>query len=179
MLERKRTLLIVTDIQGNLASLMFKREELFNNIGDMIEGVKELGIPILWVEQYPKGLGRTVREVEIHLEGYEPLPKKTFSSLRDPVINKRFNEFGKNQVILTGIETHVCIHQTAMDLLARGIETHIVADAVSSRTEFNKLIALEKLARAGACITSVETALFELLEVAEGEAFKEILRLVK
>ena len=78
-----------------------------------------------------------------------------------------------------GIETHVCIHQTAMDLLSRGIETHVVADAVSSRTEFNKYTGLEKIRQAGGIITSVETALFELLEVAEGEAFKKILRLVK
>jgi len=179
MLDRKKSLLIVTDIQGNLADIMFQRDELYRNVGIIIEGMKALEVPILWVEQYPEGLGRTVPEIASHLEGYRPLPKKTFSSLRDPVINERFTEYGRDQVILTGIETHVCVHQTAMDLLSRGIETHVVADAVSSRTEFNKRIGLEKTARAGAYITSVETVLFELLEIAEGEAFKKILKLVK
>ena len=179
MLDKNRSLLIVTDIQGNLAHLMFQRDALYKNIGIMIEGIKALDIPILWVEQYPEGLGPTVPEVASHLEGYMPLSKKTFSSLREPEINKRFNELGRDQVVLTGIEAHVCIHQTAMDLLSRGIETHVASDAVSSRTEFNKLIGLGKIARAGGHITSVETALFELLEIAEGEAFKKILELVK
>ena len=179
MLDRNRSLLIITDIQGNLANLMFRRDDLYKQIGIMIEGIKAFDIPILWIEQYPRGLGPTVPEVASHLEGYKPLPKKTFSSLRDPEINKRLTETGRDQVILIGIETHVCIHQTAMDLLSQGIETHVVADAVSSRTEFNKRIGLEKMAHAGVIITSVETALFELLEIAEGETFKKIVRLVK
>jgi len=179
MLDKKRTLLIVTDIQGNLANLMFERDALYKNIGIMIEGIKALDVPILWIEQYPEGLGATVPEVASHLDGYKPLPKKTFSTLRDPEINRRFIELNRDRVILVGIETHVCIHQTAMDLLSRGIVTHVVADAVSSRTEFNKRTGLEKIRQAGGIITSVETALFELLEVAEGEAFRKILKLVK
>lgn len=179
MLDIKRSLLIVTDIQGNLALQMVERDILYKNVGIIIDGIRMLGVPILWVEQYPKGLGPTVPEVTAHLEGLEPIPKKTFSSLRDPAIKRRFIELGRDQVIMTGIETHVCVHQTTMDLLARGIETHVVADAVSSRTEFNRRIGLDKMARAGAIITSVETVLFELLEIAEGEAFKKILALVK
>ena len=199
MLEKDRSLLIVTDIQGKLASLMFEKETLFRNIGIMIDGIQALGIPILWVEQYPEGLGSTVPEVASHLKGNKPLPKKTFSSLRDPVINARFNELQRDQVILVGIETHVCIYQTSMDLLSLspcwrtrrasalsqqavavgGVEVHVVEDAVSSRSAFNKHIGLEKIARAGGHITSVETALFELLELAEGEAFKKILKLIK
>jgi len=179
MLDTKRTLLIVTDIQGNLANLMYKRDDLYKQIGIIIEGIKAIDIPILWVEQYPSGLGPTVPEVSSHLEGYSPLPKTTFSSLSDTEINRRFTELNRDQVLLVGIETHVCIHQTAMDLLSRGIETHVVANAVSSRTEFNRRIGLDKIARAGGIITSVETALFELLEKAEGDAFKKILELVK
>ena len=179
MLERKKALLIVTDIQGKLASLMFQRDTLYKNVAIMIEGIKALNIPILWIEQYPEGLGPTVPEIASHLVGYTPLSKKTFSSLRDPEINQRFTELAREQVILTGIETHVCIQQTAMDVLSRGIETHVVADAVSSRTAFNKRIGLAKIAHTGGHITSVETALFELLEVAEGDVFKKILELVK
>ena len=179
MLSKERTLLIVTDIQGKLASLMFQRDELYRQIGIIVEGIKALDIPILWIEQYPRGLGPTVPEVASHLEGYEPLSKKTFSSLRDPWISKRFSEIGCDQVILVGIETHICIHQTAMDLLSLGIEVQVAADAVSSRTESNKRIGLEKMDNAGVIITSVETVLFELLEIAEGEAFKKIVKLVK
>lgn len=179
MLDKNNTILIVTDIQGRLASLMHEREALYKNVGVMIDGIKALEIPILWIEQFPRGLGPTVPEVASHLEGFEPLPKKTFSSFRDPVISTRFDELNRTQVVLTGIETHVCIYQSAMDLLAMGVETHVVEDAVSSRTAINKRIGLDKIAQAGGHITSVETALFEMLEIAEGEAFKKIIKLVK
>jgi hypothetical protein len=179
MLKKDRAVLIVTDIQGNLASLMHEREALYKNIGIMIDGIRVLDIPIIWVEQYPRGLGSTVPEVSSHLEGNKPLPKISFSSLKDPVIRERFASYSRDQVILVGIETHVCIYQTAMDLIEQGIETHVVEDGVSSRTFMNKQIGLRKIERAGGYITSVETALFELLEVAEGEAFKKIVKLVK
>jgi len=179
MLDKKRCLLIVTDIQGKLAQLMFERESLYKNIGIIIDGFKILDIPILWLEQYPEGLGPTVPEVASHLKGLEPIPKKTFSALKDQTIFNRFTETARNQIILTGIETHICVYQTSMHLLSMGIETHVVQDAVSSRTASNKTIGLEKIVRAGGHITSVETALFELLGIAEGEAFKNILELVK
>jgi isochorismate hydrolase len=179
MLEKERCLLMVTDIQGKLAELMFEREALYKNIGTIIDSCKILDIPILWLEQYPEGLGPTVSEVRSHLEGLEPMPKKAFSALKDRSIFNRFNETGCNQVLLVGIETHICIYQTAMQLLSMGIETHVVSDAVSSRTESNKNIGLEKITRAGGHITSVETALFELLVIAEGKAFKKISGLVK
>jgi hypothetical protein len=179
MLDRRTSLLIVTDIQGKLASLMHESDELYRSVGILIEGAKILGIPILWVEQYPQGLGLTVPEVAAHLDGLAPLPKKTFSSLRDPVILKAFENFNRSQVILAGIETHVCIYQTSMDLLTMGIETHIPEDAVSSRTLQNKRIGLEKIVRAGGHRTSVETVLFEMLEIGEGEEFRKIIRLVK
>ena len=103
MLDRNRTLLIVTDIQGKLASLMFQRDALYKNVAIMIEGIKALNIPILWVEQYPVLLGHTVPEVASHLEGYTPLPKKTFSSLRDPKIKRHFLEYGREQIIIQKI----------------------------------------------------------------------------
>jgi len=179
MLQRERSILIVTDIQGKLASLMHERETLYKNVGIMIEGIKALDIPILWIEQYPRGLGPTVPEVASHLEGYAPLPKKTFSSLKDPVISERFAQSGRSQVLLVGIETHVCIYQTALDLLERGVETYVVEDAVSSRTALNKRIGLENIRDAGGHITSVETVLFELLAIAEGDAFRKIVTLVR
>ena len=179
MLQQERAILIVTDIQGKLASLMHDRESLYKNIGIMIDGITALGIPILWIEQYPKGLGPTVQEVASHLTMTKPLSKKTFSSLKDPVISERFSQFGRDQALLVGIETHVCIYQTALDLIKRGVETHVVVDAVSSRSALNKQIGIEKIRSSGGFVTSVETALFELLVVAEGEAFKKIVTLVR
>ncbi len=179
MLSRDRAVLIVTDIQGRLASLMYERERLYRRAGIMIEGAKILGLPILWAEQYPEGLGETVPEIASHLDGYEPLAKKTFSSMRDPGFERRFRETGRDQAVITGIETHVCVHQTSLDLLDRGMEVQVVADAVSSRTAFDREIGLEKITRAGGVITSVETALFEMLERAEGPEFKAMLKLVK
>ena len=179
MLEKERSILIVTDIQGKLASLMHEREMLYKNAVIMIEGMKALDIPILWIEQYPRGLGPTVPEVASHLDGYTPMAKKTFSSLKDSVIKERLSGYNRDQALLVGIETHVCIYQSALDLIELGIETHVVEDGVSSRTERNKRIGIDKINRAGGHITSVETALFELLVIAEGEAFKKIVRLVR
>ncbi|MHB9029645.1 MAG: isochorismatase family protein, partial [Candidatus Latescibacterota bacterium] len=130
-------------------------------------------------EQYPQGLGPTVPEIASHLAGLSPLPKRTFSSLRDASIIAAFERLNRSQVILTGIETHVCIYQTAMDLLARGIEVHVPEDAVSSRTARNRRIGLDKISRAGGHLTSVETALFEMLGIAGGGEFKKIIQLVK
>ncbi len=179
MLDRNNSLLIVTDIQGRLASLMDGRESLFHNAGVLIDGIKILGIPILWIEQYPQGLGATIPEIASHLEGLSPLPKRTFSSLREPAIRDAFERFNRRQVILTGIETHICIYQTSLDLLSMGVEVHVPEDAVSSRTTENRRIGLHRIDRAGGNLTSVETVLFELLETSWGEDFKKIVPLVK
>jgi nicotinamidase-related amidase len=179
MLDRNRTFLIVTDIQGNLAESMHEKEKLFKNAGVLIDGMRIIGIPILWVEQYPQGLGPTIPEIACRLSGCKPFPKKTFSSLKDPAILEQIRNMRRDQAVLTGIETHVCIFQTSADLIDRGIETHVPADAVSSRTEFNKNIGLGRIAKAGGHITSVESILFELLGASGGEDFKRILGIVK
>jgi len=179
MLETTTTLLMVIDVQGKLAVAMFDRKMLYKNLGIIIEGCKILGAPILWLEQYPKGLGPTVPEVAKHLEGLTPHPKTVFPSLNDDGILKAFTAIDRQKVLLTGIETHVCVYQTALQLIERGNEVHVVADAVSSRTENNKRIGIEKIIHAGGFITSVETALFEMLGCAGGESFKKILTLVK
>ena len=179
MLKTTNTLLMVIDVQGKLAEAMFERDTLYKNLGIIIEGCKALNVPILWLEQYPKGLGQTVPEVAAHLEGLTPHPKTAFPSLNDNNILNAFNESNRKKVLLTGIETHICVYQTAMQLIERGNEVQVVADAVSSRTESNKLIGLDRIANAGGMITSVEMALFEMLGCAGGETFKKILSLVK
>lgn len=179
MLDKKKTLLIVTDLQGKLARIVADSGSVLRNIGILIDGCRILDVPILWLEQYPEGLGPTLPEIASHLNGCTPISKKSFSAIKNTKILKHFFELNRSQVLLTGVETHVCIYQTASDFLSLGIETYVVKDGVSSRTEFNKNIGIEKILQSGGKITSVETALFELLGSAEGENFKKILTLVK
>ena len=136
-------------------------------------------MPILVTEQYPKGLGHTVPEVAHHLDGIEPIEKVCFSAAETDEFRDQLRGGGRNQVMLCGIESHVCVNQTAEDLLSQSIEVHVAQDAVSSRTEENRLLGLHKMEQAGAIRTSVETALFELLRAAGTPEFKEVQALVK
>ena len=179
MLTAESSVLVVIDVQGKLAQLMHGKEALFENLRRIIQGAQALGVPILCTEQNPAGLGPTIPEVAEALGDVVRLPKLSFSCCGDERFVRELGDLGRKQVLLTGIETHICVYQTAVDLVARGCEVHVVADAVSSRRPENKAIGLRKMTDAGACLTSVETALFELLRVAEGAQFKQILRIVK
>ena len=179
MLKTTDTALAIIDVQGRLASIVHEREELFRNLQILIAGAKILGLPILWLEQYPQGLGPTVPEVAELLEGEQPLEKLCFSACGQEHFPEKLRESGRRQVLIAGIETHVCVYQTARDLLDRGYHVEVVADAVSSRHVENKEIALRRIHGEGAAVTSVEMALFELLRTAEAKQFKEIARLVK
>jgi nicotinamidase-related amidase len=179
MLDRNRTILLVVDVQGRLAGLMHDKQALYENLKLIIHGIRAMNIPVLWAEQNPRGLGPTVAEIAETLEGLAPIAKSSFSCWLNEAFAGALKASGRRQVLIAGIETHVCVYQTAMDLTAAGYEVEIVADAVSSRKPENKNLALEKLRQAGVKITSVEMALFELLRVAEGEPFKQILQMVK
>lgn len=178
MLEIDNTLLVVIDVQGKLAQSMYEKADLFGNIAKLIKAAGVLEIPIIWTEQYPEGLGPTIPEIAELLSG-EPIAKTAFSCCDERRFVEAMEKQGRKRVLLCGIETHVCVYQTAFDLLEAGYEVEVVADAVSSRTQANKDIGLAKIKDAGADITSVETAIFELLQAAEGEKFKAILRIVK
>lgn len=179
MLKIENSALLLIDIQGKLAHLMHGKAQLFDSLQKLVKGVQVLGLPILWVEQNPVGLGPTIPEVADLLPDVEPVSKMTFSSCRNDRFLQALKDLNRKQVLVAGIETHICVYQTAADLVAMGIEVQVVTDAVSSRTPENKAIGLQKMTDAGARLTSVETVLFELLRVAEGDAFKEIIRIVK
>ncbi|MFT5129699.1 MAG: nicotinamidase-related amidase [Rhodothermales bacterium] len=179
MLRIDSAILSVIDIQGKLASLMAEREQLFENTRRMIEGATLFDIPILLSEQLPDKLGPTVSELAPHLSNVLPIVKSSFSCCGADVYRATLVETGRRQVILTGIEAHICVYQTAADLLADGYEVHVVADAVSSRVARSRDIALDRLARMGASITCTEMALFELQRVAEGDTFRSLLRIVR
>jgi nicotinamidase-related amidase len=174
-LEADRTTLIVVDVQEAFRRAIPDFERIAKATATLIEGANAIGIPVVITEQYPKGLGETVPEVAEHLpEGVEPLEKVVFAASEA----EGFDLEGRDQTLVCGIETHVCVNQTALDLLASGVDVQVAVDAVGSRTDENKGVGLQKMERAGATLTSVETALFELLGRAGTDEFKQVQRLI-
>jgi len=179
MLDEKDCCLVVVDVQGKLAELMHDKETLFKNIRILIQSAKILDIPILWCQQVPAALGPTVPEIAELLGGCEPVNKSSFSCCLCEEFNNKLEELGRKQVLLCGIETHVCVYQSAVDLIERDYEVDVIADAVSSRTQANKEIGLNRIAAEGARLSSTELALFEILKSADHPHFKQIAKLVK
>ncbi|MFH0725430.1 MAG: hydrolase [Pseudomonadota bacterium] len=179
MLTPDKTGLVVIDVQGKLAQVMHNREFLFENLKKLIKGVRVLKIPILWLEQNPAGLGPTLPEIAGLMPDITPISKMSFSACGNPAFMQSLEAADRAQLLLVGIEAHICVYQTAIDLLKRSYEVQVVADAVSSRTVENREVALMKMRDSGVGLTSVEMALFELLGVAEGRQFKEIAKIVK
>jgi len=179
MLKTENVILLIVDFQGSLAHSMHGKERLFRNVKKLIKGIQVLGIPILWTEQNPQGLGPTIPEVADILSNIQPISKMSFSCCRNECFIEALKALNRKQVLISGIEAHICVYQTAADMADMGYEVQVVTDAVSSRNIEDKKIGLQKMRDAGISLTSVETALFELLEVAEGKQFKDILRIVK
>jgi nicotinamidase-related amidase len=179
MLEIENSCLVIVDVQGKLAQLMYDKDTLFKNIRILIQAAKELSIPILWCQQVPEALGPTIPEIAELLGGIQPINKSAFNCCGDEKFNGALQKLGRQQILLCGIETHVCIYQTAMDLKKQGKDVHVIADAVSSRMLENKQLALEKLKTYGIDIDCVEMVLFELLKTVLHPSFKSIARLIK
>ena len=174
-----QSVLLVIDIQEKLAPHIHNIEAVVANTRRMIRAAKLLKLPIILTEQYPEGIGPTVPALKAELVDVPAIAKRAFSCWREPVFQSALESTGKKQIILTGIETHVCIYQTCADLLSAGFNTQIISDAVASRTDFNRTTGLNRLAAAGADITSVESCLFELLETSARPEFRQILAIVK
>jgi nicotinamidase-related amidase len=171
LLSRQRAILIVVDVQEG-----FRSYETFDqvaaNCAKLLSGARILEIPVLVSEQYPKGLGHTVAEVGLRDE--QVIEKTIFSAVRA----EGFRLSGRDQAVVCGIETHVCVNQTVHDLLQRGVEVHVPAEAVGSRHQLDYERGLERLERAGAVVSTVETVLFELLGRAGTPEFKAVQSLV-
>ena len=174
-LDRDRTALVVVDVQEGFRKAIPDFERVAKATATLIQGAEAMGIPVIATEQYPKGLGETVPEVAAHLpEGTEPLEKVVFSAADA----EGFDLSGRDQALVCGLESHVCVSQTVIDLLEDGTEVQVPLDAVGSRTEENKRVGLHKMERAGAVLTSVEAALFELLGRAGTDEFKTVQKLI-
>ena len=174
-LDPQRTALIVIDVQEGFRKAIPDFHRVARATATLIEGASIIGVPVVATEQYPRGLGETVPEVAEHLpEGTEPLEKVCFAASDA----EGFDLGGRDQVLVCGIETHVCVNQTALDLLDSGVEVQVAEDAVGSRFEENKRAGLHKMERAGAVTTTVETALFELLGKAGTDEFRRVQKLI-
>ena len=179
MLTPESSLLLIVDVQEKLARAMYAKDALFKGIANAIKGVQTLGINTLLTEQNPNGLGLTIPEISELLTEIKPIRKFCFSCCDSAEFRHELNTLKPENVFIAGIEAHICVYQTARDLIKLGYDVQIISDAVSSRTVENKQIGLQKSKDAGAGITSVETVLFELLKDAQKKEFKEILNIVK
>ncbi len=179
-LDRSKAVVLVVDVQERLAPAIepaaYARVIKYGRA--LIGMAKELGLPVLASEQYPKGLGPTVRELAEILPA-PPLAKTHFSCGADPAFASALESTGRRQVIICGIEAHVCVFQTARDLAQAGYEVHVCADAVASRTEEHRRIGLELAREAGAIVTTAETAIFDLLHESGTDEFRRVAPLVK
>jgi len=170
--------LVIVDIQQRLSQVMDPGELqiLTRNCSILLESARLLAVPVIFTEQYPKGLGATLAELSPWLDQGAAIEKICFSCCE----NQHFSEAQtRPQVVLAGMEAHICILQTAMQLHAQGKEVFVVEDAVTSRTPANKANALQRLRHAGVTVSNTESVVFEWLKVAEGDAFKQISKLVR
>ncbi|HTL59093.1 MAG TPA: hydrolase [Candidatus Limnocylindrales bacterium] len=177
--QRAHAGLIVVDMQERLLPAMFERDRLVQNVLLLVKGSTILGIPLFATEQYRKGLGPTVPEIGGVVSEFAPVEKMAFSAAGADGFLNSLRQRKLSETILCGIEAHVCVSQTCLDLLAEGLRVFVVADAVSSRTAENHRIGLDRMRDAGALIVSTEMILFELVEKAGTDEFKQILSLVK
>ena len=181
-LGREHTVLVLIDVQDRLFPAMDSdhREEVMRNLKVLAATAQRLQLPTMVTEQYPKGLGHTLPEMKAALPaGLEPIEKVAFSCWGVETFRSRLTASGARQVLLGGIEAHVCVLMSALDLLAAGYGVHVVADAVTSRTQANWRLAMDHLRQAGAVVTTTETALFQLLRQADSDDFRELARLIR
>ncbi len=174
-LDRTRAVLVVIDLQEAFRKAVPSFDDVARGAAALVQGAEATAVPVVVTEQYPKGLGRTVPEVADRLpDGVEAIEKVCFSALEAD----GFDLGGRDQALVCGVEAHVCVNQTVLDLIDAGVEVHVPVDAVGSRFAQSREIGIEKARRAGAVITNVETALFELVGRAGTDEFKEIQRVV-
>lgn len=188
MLHSNQSILVIVDVQSKLLPSIHEADETVGQICRLVRGFRIVGAPILVTEQYRKGLGETDQRIQAAIaekdpagreHRFEPLEKMYFSCVLDDPIRAALEASGCRQLVLCGIEAHVCIYQTARHLIERGYHVEIAADAVSSRAAYNKKIALKRLAAEGAKISCVEMAIFEMLEMCGTDPFKQWVKAIR
>ena len=179
ILHRKDAILVIIDIQERLAAVMGERQKVITNCLHLVNAAGLLQIPVLITEQYPKGLGPTVNEIKDSSGINETIEKIVFNSCKEPDFITKISSAGRNKIILTGMEAHICVLQTCLGLLEMGYSVNVANDAICSRNTENYKTGIEFMRDAGAVITCTETILFQLLERAGTEEFRNISKRIK
>lgn len=179
-LDRKNALLLVIDVQEKLVVTMETQNyrRMLGSLEMLVKGMDLMEVPAVATEQYPRGLGSTVPELQAAC-GDGAVEKVSFGCCGEPAFLEKLKSFGRSQIIVTGMEAHVCVYQTVLELLEAGFHVHVVRDAVISRRESDFQVSLENAARAGAVVTTAETVLFQLMQSSKTPEFKEISGLIK
>lgn len=177
-LDRNDSLLMIIDIQERLVPVMKKGEKIIDKTNILISAAKELELPIITTEQYPKGLGPTVSQLKSNINSDNIFEKVTFTAYTEQV-SSMLESLNRKKIIITGMETHICVFQTVRDLLAKGYEVFLVSDAVCSRSKDNYKNGLRLIESMGAMITNTETVIFDLLKEAGTPEFKTLSKLIK
>jgi nicotinamidase-related amidase len=178
-LNAASTALLLIDFQERLFPAMHDKDKLLRNVVKLVQGAKVLEIPILLTEQYPKGLGPTVPEIKSLIPDIKPVEKVCFNCCDEDQFCSALDGLKRKQVLIAGIEAHICVYQTAISLVQSGYEAQVVGDCVASREPENKVTALSRMVGEGVSLTTMEMALFELLKEAKGDKFKQISNIVK
>lgn len=176
---REQTSGLIIDIQEKLTPHIYKHELVATRTAILIQGLKILDIPIVLTQQYTKGLGETIPSITEAIGNYSPVEKISFSCCDEPAFMKRLSQLGGKNIIIAGIEAHVCVLQTVLDLLDNAYVPVVVENCISSRKNRDKRIAVERMRREGAIITTYESILFELTRLAGTDVFKQISKIVK
>jgi nicotinamidase-related amidase len=179
ILIRENTALLIIDVQERILGVMNENENLIANILKLIKGAKILGVPIFYTEQYPKGLGETAAVLKNELNDVSAIQKLSFSCSGAGDLFDEFKQKKLSQIIVCGIESHVCVQQTVLDLISNGFQVDLAADSCSSRSRTDYDFAMQRMRQNGAEVTTTESILFELLQVCGTEEFKAVSRLVK
>lgn len=179
MLTTENTLLIVIDVQDNLARVVSESDAAIRAVAQLVQGANLLEVPVLLTAQVPEKIGHTIPEIAELLPGQTDLPRVYFSIWQDSGVQQAIRSTGRRQLLLCGFEAHICLYQSSLELIDEDYEVYLAADAVSSRNPYNKKVALQELSSQGVHLTTVEMALFSLLRSAQHTAFKAISRLIK
>ena len=179
MINRDKTLFVVIDFQEKLMPVMHNKEVLEDKVCRLAEGMKVLGIPHIVTQQYTRGIGETIPSIAEAIGEFEPIDKTSFSCMRNEEFARQLREAGKRDIVVCGIEAHICVLQTVLELLDAGYNVYVAVDGMSSRAANDYLWAAERMETAGAIVTTYEAILYELLGDAKSEGFKEVSKIVK
>jgi len=179
IIEKDNSILLIIDVQENFKPVISNWKILIENINKLIKSFQILKVPILVTEQYPKGLGKTIPEIQRNLAIYKPIAKREFSCFSNKSFLNKLKKLKKKNIIICGIEAHVCIINTLLDAISKGFNVHLVVDAISSRKEIDIKTAIQRAKQAGAFLATTEMIIFQLTKTSTFKRFKDIIKIVK